>query len=196
MTNITRLNKIKGNLDHFIASSVSMMLLTAVFSSAQASTDDLLPGPLTPIIATGQWLNSPPLTSEALRGNVVLVDFWTYSCSNCLNALPYVKAWNEKYRAQGLVVIGVHTPEFPEEMNQQNIEQAIKRLGVTYPVVLDNQYKIWNAYANKFWPAQYLIDAQGQPRYQHYGEGSYQEIEFKIQELLNEAKQGMSSNKR
>ncbi len=143
-----------------------------------------------------QWLNSTPLSNEMLRDKVVLVDFWTYSCSNCLNALPHVKAWDEKYRSQGLVVIGVHTPEFDTEKNQLNVEQTIKRLGVTYPVAMDNQYVIWNAFENKYWPAQYLIDARGHLRYQHYGEGEYQEIESQIQVLLKEAQLNMSSSKR
>jgi thiol-disulfide isomerase/thioredoxin len=143
-----------------------------------------------------QWLNSTPLNSEKLHGKVVLVDFWTYSCSNCLNALPHVKFWDEKYRSQGLIVIGVHTPESDAEKNLQNVTYAIKRLGVTYPVAMDNQYVIWNAFENKYWPAQYLIDAQGHLRYQHYGEGEYQKIESQIQELLKEVQPDMSSGKR
>ena len=179
--------KDKLNLGYSVGFFVGVMLIGTALTSAHASTNDRLPDTLTPIISTSHWINSPPLTSEMLRGKVVLVDFWTYSCSNCLNALPYVKAWNAKYRAQGLVVIGVQTPEFPDEMIQQNIEQAVKRLGVTYPVVIDNQYVIWNAYDNKYWPAQYLIDAQGRLRFKHYGEGAYQEIETNIQALLKEA---------
>jgi len=170
-----------------VALIVGVILIGTALTFAQASTNDRFHDSLAPIVASSHWINSPPLTSEMLRGKVVLVDFWTYSCSNCLNALPYVKAWNEKYRAQGLVVIGVQTPEFPDEMIQRNIEQAVKRLGVTYPVAIDNQYEIWNAYDNKYWPAQYLIDAHGHLRFQHYGEGAYQEIESNIQALLKEA---------
>ena len=178
--------KEKLNPGYSVGYFVSVMLIGTVLTYAQASTTDRFPDFLTPIIASSHWINSPPLTSEMLRGKVVLVDFWTYSCSNCLNALPYVKVWNEKYRAQGLVVIGVQTPEFPDEMIQRNIEQAVKRLGVTYPVAIDNQYEIWNAYDNKYWPAQYLIDAHGHLRFQHYGEGAYQEIESNIQALLKD----------
>ncbi len=136
------------------------------------------------------WLNSPPLTSEALRGKVVLVDFWTYSCINCLRTLPYLKAWNEKYHDQGLVIIGVHAPEFAFEKDRRNVEQAVADLGVTYPVAMDNQYAIWNAFKNEYWPAHYLIDAQGKIRHHHFGEGAYQETEQMIQTLLKEAHQG------
>jgi cytochrome c biogenesis protein CcdA/thiol-disulfide isomerase/thioredoxin len=144
-----------------------------------------------PIAGATQWFNSPPLTSEMLRGKVVLVDFWTYSCINCLRTLPYLKAWNEKYRDQGLVIIGVHAPEFAFEKDQHNVEQAIHDLGITYPVAMDNQYVIWNAYHNQYWPAHYLIDAQGRVRDQHFGEGAYQETEQMIQTLLKEAHQGV-----
>jgi thiol-disulfide isomerase/thioredoxin len=172
---------------------VLAILIAGVLSSAPVVASERIAAPLT---GATHWLNSAPLSSEMLRGKVVLVDFWTYSCSNCLNALPHVKGWDEKYRAQGLVVIGVHTPEFPAEMDQHNVEQAIRRLGVTYPVAMDNQYAIWNAYGNKYWPAQYLLDAQGRLRYQHYGEGAYGEIESRIQALLDEARQGTSAAQR
>jgi thiol-disulfide isomerase/thioredoxin len=134
-----------------------------------------------------QWLNSPPLNDEMLRGKVVLVDFWTYSCINCLRTLPYLKAWDEKYRAQGLVIIGVHAPEFVFEKDLHNVEQAVREFGIKYPVVLDNEYAIWNAYQNQYWPAHYLIDAQGHIRHQHFGEGAYAETEQMIQALLKEA---------
>ena len=148
-------------------------------------------GMMPPLTGTTQWLNSPPLTSESLRGKVVLVDFWTYSCINCLRTLPYLKAWNEKYRAQGLVIIGVHTPEFAFEKDPHNVEQALHGLGITYPVAMDNQYAVWNAFSNKYWPAHYLIDANGLIRHQHFGEGAYQETEQMIQTLLKEAHQGV-----
>ena len=164
-----------------------IILISGVCSSASVVANDRIAAPLS---GATQWLNSKPLNSEMLRGKVVLVDFWTYSCSNCLNALPHVKDWDAQYRSQGLVVIGVHTPEFDAEKNQQNVEQAIKRLDVRYPVAMDNQYAIWKAYGNQYWPAQYLIDAQGRLRYQHYGEGAYQEINSNIQILLKEAQQG------
>ena len=152
-----------------------------------SSADSRMAPPLT---GATQWLNSPPLTDEMLRGKVVLVDFWTYSCINCLRTLPYLKAWNEKYRDQGLVIIGVHAPEFAFEKDPRNVEQAIRDLGITYPVAMDNQYAIWNAYKNEYWPAHYLIDANGKIRHQHFGEGAYQETEQMIQALLKEAHQG------
>ncbi|MGE3302696.1 MAG: cytochrome c biogenesis protein DipZ [Hyphomonadaceae bacterium] len=132
------------------------------------------------------WLNSPPLTLAELRGKVVLIDFWTYSCINCLRALPYVKAWAEKYR-DGLVVIGVHAPEFAFERDPGNVRRAVQSLGVTYPVVLDNDYAIWRAYQNNYWPAHYFIDAQGRLRHQHFGEGAYAQSEDVIRMLLAEA---------
>jgi len=143
-----------------------------------------------PLAGATQWLNSTPLNNEMLRGKVVLVDFWTYSCINCLRTLPYLQAWDSKYRAQGLVIIGVHAPEFAFEKDQRNVEQAVRDLGIRYPVAMDNQYAIWNAFKNEYWPAHYLIDAQGQIRHQHFGEGAYQETEQMIQTLLKEAHQG------
>jgi cytochrome c biogenesis protein CcdA/thiol-disulfide isomerase/thioredoxin len=134
-----------------------------------------------------QWLNSPPLTAESLKGKVVLVDFWTYSCINCLRAIPYVRAWAEKYRDQGLVVIGVHAPEFAFEKNVDNVKKAIGDLGITYPVAIDNDYTIWRAFQNQYWPAHYFIDAKGQVRHHHFGEGDYDGSERVIQQLLAEA---------
>ncbi|MGM9482839.1 cytochrome c biogenesis protein DipZ [Roseateles sp. NT4] len=133
-----------------------------------------------------QWLNSAPLTAAQLRGKVVLVDFWTYSCINCLRSLPYVKAWAEKYRDQGLVVIGVHAPEFAFERDIGNVTQATRSLGLSYPVAVDNEYAIWRAFKNRYWPAHYLIDAQGRLRHHHFGEGEYAETERVIQQLLRE----------
>ena len=144
-----------------------------------------------PLSGATQWFNSPPLTGEMLRGKVVLVDFWTYSCINCLRTLPYLKAWNEKYRDQGLIIIGVHSPEFAFEKDPGNVEKAIRDLGITYPVAMDNQFAIWNAYKNQYWPAHYLIDANGKIRHQHFGEGAYQETELMIQTLLKEAHHGV-----
>ncbi|HEY4254158.1 MAG TPA: cytochrome c biogenesis protein DipZ [Roseomonas sp.] len=134
-----------------------------------------------------EWLNTPPLTREGLRGKVVLIDFWTYSCINCLRAIPYVRAWAERYRDQGLVVIGVHTPEFAFERNADNVRRAAAGLGITYPVAIDNDYGIWRAFANRYWPAHYFIDAQGHIRHHHFGEGGYAESERVIQALLAEA---------
>lgn len=133
------------------------------------------------------WLNSPPLTADALRGKVVLVNFWTYSCINCIRSLPYVRAWAEKYRDQGLVVIGVHSPEFAFEKQVGNVERAIGRFGLPYPVAVDNDFRIWRAFGNSYWPALYLSDAEGRIRYHHFGEGSHQRTEDAIRDLLAEA---------
>jgi cytochrome c biogenesis protein CcdA/thiol-disulfide isomerase/thioredoxin len=134
------------------------------------------------------WINSPPLTPESLRGKVVLVDFWTYSCINCIRTLPYVTGWYDKYRDDGFVVVGVHTPEFAFEKDEGNVRKAISRYGIRYPVALDNFYGTWKAYDNRYWPAHYLFDAQGRLREVHFGEGKYEETERAIQSLLMEAK--------
>ncbi|MDQ8027909.1 MAG: cytochrome c biogenesis protein DipZ [Brevundimonas sp.] len=144
-------------------------------------------GVMPPLRGATTWLNSPPLTTEQLRGKVVVVDFWTYSCINCLRSIPYVKAWAEKYRDQGLVVIGVHTPEFAFEKSEANVRRNVERLGVTYPVVMDNDFAIWRAFRNNYWPAHYFIDAQGRIRHHHFGEGDYAGSERVIQQLLREA---------
>jgi cytochrome c biogenesis protein CcdA/thiol-disulfide isomerase/thioredoxin len=136
--------------------------------------------------ATG-WLNSPPLTRQALRGKVVLVDFWTYSCINCLRSLPYVHGWYDKYKDHGLVVIGVHAPEFAFEKEPANVARAVKELGVDYPVALDNDYAIWQGFNNQYWPAHYFIDAKGNIRAHHFGEGDYAQSEDILRQLLTEA---------
>jgi cytochrome c biogenesis protein CcdA/thiol-disulfide isomerase/thioredoxin len=136
------------------------------------------------------WLNSPPLTTEALKGKVVLVDFWTYSCINCLRSSPYIRAWAEKYKDQGLVVIGVHAPEFAFERNIDNVKKAVADLHISYPVAIDNDYQIWRAFGNQYWPAHYFIDAQGRIRSHHFGEGDYDGSEHVIQQLLAEAGHG------
>jgi cytochrome c biogenesis protein CcdA/thiol-disulfide isomerase/thioredoxin len=138
------------------------------------------------------WINSPPLDARALRGKVVLVDFWTYSCINCLRSLPYVKAWADKYRADGLVVIGVHAPEFAFEKDVGNVRKAVRDLGIDYPVAIDNDYAIWRAFDNHYWPAHYFIDAKGRVRHHHFGEGDYAGSERIIQQLLAEAHPGMT----
>jgi cytochrome c biogenesis protein CcdA/thiol-disulfide isomerase/thioredoxin len=135
-----------------------------------------------------QWLNSPELSAESLRGKVVLVDFWTYDCINCQHTLPYVKDWAKKYEKDGLVVIGVHTPEYGYERIIDNVKEQVKKLGITYPVAIDNNYAIWRNFDNQYWPAHYLIDAKGQVRYSHFGEGRYEAQEQVIQQLLQEAK--------
>ncbi|MYM90320.1 redoxin family protein [Rugamonas sp. FT82W] len=156
---------------------------------AAAPAEDTLPveGKLPPLTGAVDWLNSAPLTAAQLKGKVVLVDFWTYSCINCLRSMPYVKAWAEKYRDQGLVVIGVHAPEFAFERDIGNVRKAVKDLGITYPVAVDNDYAIWRAFGNQYWPAHYLIDAKGQIRHHHFGEGEYAQSEQAIQQLLEEA---------
>ena len=137
-----------------------------------------------PDIVGNIWFNSRPLTPEDLKGKVVLVDFWTYSCVNCRRTLPYLRAWQEKYKDNGLVIIGVHTPEFEFEKDSINVTQAIRDLGVEWPVVLDNDYINWNNFANHYWPAKYLIDQNGNIVYSHFGEGAYEETEREIQRLL------------
>jgi cytochrome c biogenesis protein CcdA/thiol-disulfide isomerase/thioredoxin len=132
------------------------------------------------------WLNSPPLTRNSLRGKVVLIDFWTYSCINCLRSLPYIEGWAEKYKNAGLVVIGVHTPEFAFEKERANIEKAVRDLKISYPVAIDSDYKIWQAFNNEYWPAHYFIDGKGRIRYHHFGEGEYDESERVILQLLKE----------
>jgi cytochrome c biogenesis protein CcdA/thiol-disulfide isomerase/thioredoxin len=144
-------------------------------------------GELPPLDGLGPWFNSAPLTREQLRGKVVVIDFWTYSCINCLRALPYVKAWDAKYRKDGLVVIGVHAPEFAFERVPANVAQAIRNLGIRYPVALDNQYRLWRALDNHYWPAHYFVDARGRIRYHHFGEGNYAMSERVIRQLLAEA---------
>jgi cytochrome c biogenesis protein CcdA/thiol-disulfide isomerase/thioredoxin len=143
-------------------------------------------GPFPSLNGAIAWLNSPPLTREQLKGKVVLIDFWTYSCINCLRAIPYVEAWSEKYKNDGLVVIGVHTPEFAFEKDPANVAKSLVDLKITYPVAIDSKYAIWNAFHNEYWPAHYFIDAQGQIRYHHFGEGKYDESEEVIQQLLRE----------
>jgi thiol-disulfide isomerase/thioredoxin len=136
--------------------------------------------------ATG-WLNSPSLTPDDLRGKVVLVEFWTYTCINWLRTLPYVRAWAQKYQDHGLVVIGVHTPEFSFEHNVDNVRRAAKAMHVDYPVAIDNNYAVWDAFANQFWPAMYFADARGRTRHHRFGEGEYEESERVIHQLLHES---------
>ena len=140
------------------------------------------------------WLNSTPLTREGLKGKVILVDFWTYSCINCLRAIPYVEAWAEKYKSDGLVVVGVHTPEFAFEKDLANVSKAVRDFKILYPVAVDSNYAIWKAFHNQYWPAHYLIDAQGNIRYHHFGEGEYDKSEQVIQQLLKEKKGSLNAS--
>jgi cytochrome c biogenesis protein CcdA/thiol-disulfide isomerase/thioredoxin len=144
-------------------------------------------GEMPPLDGLGPWFNSAPLTKERLKGKVVVIDFWTYSCINCLRSVPFVKAWDERYRKDGLVVIGVHAPEFAFEREPTNVARAVKDLGIRYPVALDNRYSLWSALRNNYWPAHYFIDAQGRVRYHHFGEGNYSMSERVIRQLLAEA---------
>ena len=132
------------------------------------------------------WINSKPFTIESQRGNVVLVDFWTYTCINCIRTLPYLRSWHEKYADKGLVILGVHTPEFEFEKIRQNVIEAVRDFGIKYAVAQDNDYGTWRAFDNKFWPAKYLIDKDGYIRYTHFGEGAYEETEQVIRDLLSE----------
>src|SRR6185312_2649476 len=134
----------------------------------------------------GAWINSNPLTAESLKGKVVMVDFWTFLCYNCLNALPHVEALAAKYRDSGLVVVGVHTPEFPTEYDEANVRDNVKRLGVVYPVVMDNSYAVWRAFKNQYWPAAFFIDRTGKIRYHHFGEGAYELQDRVVSQLLSE----------
>jgi thiol-disulfide isomerase/thioredoxin len=169
---------------------------TLPMTSSQIRNQQVLPqlGRMPEFVEIESWLNSQPLTSEDLRGKVVLVDFWTYSCINCIRTLPYVTGWYDKYKSQGFVVIGVHTPEFAFEKERGNVAQAIERHQITYPVAQDNNYATWNAYANRYWPAHYLFDAEGNLRYTHFGEGKYDTTEANIQLLLAEAGQEVGSS--
>jgi thiol-disulfide isomerase/thioredoxin len=132
-----------------------------------------------------KWFNSAPLSIGDLRGRVVLVDFWTYGCYNCVNTLPYVTRLYETYKDKGLVVVGVHTPEFPFERSAGNVQAALKRHGITYPVAQDNESATWNAWRNQYWPAQYIVDQRGNVVFSHAGEGQYDEIEHTVRRLLN-----------
>jgi len=144
-------------------------------------------GSLPSLAGATEWLNSPPLTAAGLRGSVVLVDFWTYTCINWLRTLSYLRAWAQRYHDQGLVVLGVHTPEFDFEHDLDNVRQAVEDLRIDYPVAVDNDYAIWSAFDNHYWPAMYVLDAQGQVRHHQFGDGDYQQAEMILQQLLTEA---------
>jgi cytochrome c biogenesis protein CcdA/thiol-disulfide isomerase/thioredoxin len=179
---------IRGSSSHGIGATAAK----APHESGAEAVESGLPvlGKAPEFVDNQQWFNTPgdkPLTLAGLRGRVVLVDFWTYSCINCIRTLPYLKAWDEKYRKDGLTIVGVHTPEFPFEREASNVQEAIDTNGIKYPVVQDNDQATWNAYANQYWPAEYFIDAKGDVRYVHFGEGEYGEKEDVIRELLAEA---------
>ena len=163
------------------------VLAAGTGARAQAPAADGVRVPAPEMPANLTWLNSPPLRLEKLRGKVVLIDFWEYTCVNCIRTFPYLKAWHQKYKDKGLVIIGVHTPEFEFAKVNANVTKAAKDFGLTYPVVIDSQHAVWNTWGNQYWPAKYLIDAEGNVRYYHFGEGAYGTSESWIQRLLKEA---------
>jgi len=163
------------------------VLGSAVQQMACAALTERDEGALPSLSGATEWLNSPPLTSTGLRGKVVLVDFWTYTCVNWLRTLPYVRAWSDKYRDQGLVVIGAHTPEFPFEKDIDNVRWAAKQMDVRYPIAVDSDYGVWRAFHNNYWPAVYIADANGRVRFHYFGEGNYDGIERVIQRLLRDS---------
>src|SRR5689334_3938711 len=169
--------------DHRAWSSRTMSLFSKQRTAGTLPVEARLPG----FDGATGWLNSAPLTPDGLRGKVVLVDFWTYTCINWLRTLGYVRAWAARYDDQGLVVIGVHTPEFPFEKDEDNVRWAASDMDVTYPVALDPDYAVWSAFANRYWPAVYIADAEGRIRHHHFGEGGYEECERVVQQLLRDA---------
>lgn len=175
------MTQLKTSFPTAAAATFSAFLLGA--SPAEAAPPREIPS----FSRATEWLNSPALSAAALRGKVVVVQFWTFTCINWLRTLPYVRAWAEKYEAQGLVVIGVHSPEFEVEKNLQDVRQAATELRVDYPVAIDNDFAIWRAYNNRYWPALYIADAQGRIRHHQFGEGGYEQTEKIIQRLLAEA---------
>ena len=170
-----------------VAGALCCAAVAIPLAGAQDAQSIVGSSPLYSLSEANGWINSKPLTAKELKGKVVLVDFWDYSCINCIRAAPYVRAWAEKYKDSGLVVIGVHTPEFDFEKQMANVQKAVQKFDITYPVALDSEYKIWNAFHNQYWPAEYFIDAKGKVRYEHFGEGNYDGSERWIQELLKEA---------
>jgi thiol-disulfide isomerase/thioredoxin len=166
-----------------VAAAAGMLAVTGgPLANAAATPKDMGAAPA--FTGIDKWLNSEPLTMQQLRGKVVLVDFWTYTCINCINTLPYVKQWHAKYKDQGLTVVGVHTPEYPFERSTSNVSAAIKQFQITYPVAQDNRYATWGAFNNQYWPAVYLIDKKGRIVYSHFGEGDYAQTEEVIRTLL------------
>ncbi len=163
---------------------MKQLLLPAILATAMSTPTKT--SELGSLSQATEWINSPPLTEKSLRGKVVLVQFWTYSCINWLRTMPYVRAWDEKYRDKGLVIIGVHSPEFDFEKVPPNIRWGAKEYRVTYPIAVDSDFKIWRGFGNEYWPALYLFDGKGEVRYHHFGEGNYAESERMIQKLLAE----------
>jgi cytochrome c biogenesis protein CcdA/thiol-disulfide isomerase/thioredoxin len=177
------LDKLRPNQKTASGPSMTKQATPSELANAELPVEDLMPS----LAGAQEWLNSPPLSLEALKGKVVLVDFWTYSCINCLRSIPYVRAWAEKYKDHGLVVIGVHAPEFAFERNVANVKTALGTFKIGYPVAIDNEYKIWRSFENEYWPAHYFIDGNGKVRHHHFGEGEYDESEEIIQKMLKDA---------
>ncbi len=173
-------------LSYASTNRVEQSLINAINPHAPSVSGTQSEGELPSLSGATSWLNSTPLTPAVLRGKVIVIDFWTYSCINCLRSLPYVKGWYDRYKDRGLVVIGVHTPEFAFERNEDNVRRAVSDLGISYPVALDNDYAIWRAFNNQYWPAHYFVDATGQIRGHHFGEGDYEQSEQTIRQLLAE----------
>lgn len=172
-------------LKGLVAASLFVTLVSLAHNgSAQSQHRMMMDGRFT--APANAWVNSPAVNNDSLRGKIVLVNFWTYSCINSLRALPYVEGWAEKYKAAGLVVLGVHTPEFSFEKDRANVETAVRDLKLSYPVVMDSDYRIWNTFNNEYWPAFYLVDGTGRIRYRYFGEGDYAETERDLQKLLKE----------
>lgn len=165
------------------AAGFTRVLLSPFGSSAEYKSSE---SATAPDLAAGEWINSEPLKLQDLRGRVVLIEFWTFGCYNCRNTLPFVKSWNDRYREKGLTVIGVHSPEFDEERKVENLRREVASLGISYPVVTDNDYQTWKAYNVEAWPTVFLLDKQGRIRWMHVGEGDYDEAERLIQKLLAE----------
>jgi thiol-disulfide isomerase/thioredoxin len=178
----------KANLFILAAIAIALSCGVACRTTLEAQQAPAFNGvsPLNGLTGATGWINSKPLTAAQLKGKVVLVDFWTYSCINCLRAVPYVRAWADKYKDSGLVVIGVHSPEFDFEKELPNVQKAVKKFGITYPVALDSNHAIWDAFQNEYWPALYFIDVNGRVRHTHFGEGDDEQSEKWIQELLKE----------
>ena len=165
------------------ASGLSKLLLKTFRSSTEYKSSE---SAAAPELAAGEWINSEPVTLKNLRGRVVLIDFWTFGCYNCRNTLPYINDWNDRYREKGLTIIGVHSPEFDEEKDIEQLRRKVVSLGIKYPVVTDNDYQTWNAYKVEAWPTVFLLDKRGRIRWMHVGEGAYSKTEQLIQELLAE----------
>lgn len=170
-----------------LAATLALCCIAAARPAAQAQEHGIdKSAPLYSLTGATGWINSKPLGPKQLKNKVVLVDFWAYSCINCLRSLPYMEAWAQKYKDSGLVIIGVHTPEFEFGQKLPNVQRAVKKFGVTFPIALDSDYVIWKAFNNEYWPADYFIDARGKIRYEHFGEGDYAKSEQWIQQLLKE----------